>query len=239
MDRGDLVPDQLVVAMVMDRLDRDDARRGALLDGFPRTRPQAQVVDDHLARSHSTVRAALYLEVPTAVLVDRLAGRWLCPGCQATYPGHPVTPPGDGRCAACRDRLFQRADDRPDVVQHRIEVYLRETLPVVEHYAQRGRVVRTDGSRPITAVRVALCSSLGGVVRGRRHDHWHLYVSHTLRANDGVSDWQGRTLCGQIVDSASGRDRGSEDSFLTRPCRRCNLALRPRQGPIPPHSMSQ
>ena len=232
MDRGDLVPDRLVVEMVADRLDRDDARRGALLDGFPRTRSQAEIVDDHLAQRRSPVRAALYLEVSTDLLVDRIAGRWLCPGCQATYPGHIATPPGDGRCVACRDRLYQRADDRPDVVQHRIEVYLRETLPVVEHYAQRGLVAQIDGSRPIAAVRVTLCSSLGGVVRGRRHDHWYLYISHKFRADDGVPDWHGRTLCGQLVDSRSGRVRGSEDAFLVHPCRRCNLALRPRQGPI-------
>ena len=232
MDRGDLVPDQLVVDMVMERLDRDDARRGALLDGFPRTRAQAQVVDDDLAARGSIVRVALYLEVPTEVLVERIAGRWLCPSCQATYPSHSSAPPGDGRCVACRDRLYQRADDRPEVVQKRIAVYLRETLPVVDHYARRGLLVRVDGSRSIEAVRTTLCSDLGGVVRGRRRDHWHLYMIHQFRPDDGRSAWHGRTLCGKFVDSLSGRERGSEDSFRAHPCRRCRLVLRARQGPI-------
>jgi adenylate kinase len=232
MDRGDLVPDQLVVDMVMGRLERADARRGALLDGFPRTRLQAQVVDDDLAARRSIVRVALYLDVATEVLVERIAGRWLCPGCQATYPSHSDTPPGDGLCVACRDRLYQRPDDRPEVVQKRVEVYVRETLPVIEHYARRGLQVRVDGNRSIEAVRVTLCSSLGGVVRGRRRDHWHLYISHQFRADDGMSDWRGRTLCGRYVDSLSGRERGSEDAFRAHPCRRCHLELRPRQGPI-------
>ena len=98
MDRGDLVPDQLVVDMIVDRLRRPDARRGALLDGFPRTRTQAEVLDANLAETASAVGAALYLDVPTEVLVQRIAGRWLCGSCQATYPGHADGPPGDGTC---------------------------------------------------------------------------------------------------------------------------------------------
>jgi adenylate kinase len=233
MDRGDLVPDRLVVEMVMDRLERDDARRGALLDGFPRTLTQAQVVDDDLTARRSIVRVALYLEVPTAVLVERIAGRWLCPSCHATYPSHSSAPPDDGRCVACRDQLYQRPDDHPEVVHRRIEVYLRETLPVVEHFARRGLLVRVDGNRSIEAVRITLCSNLGGVVHGLRHDHWHLYLSDQFHADDGRSNWHGRTLCGRVVDSRSGRERGSEDDFHARPCRRCHHALRARQGPIP------
>ena len=81
MDRGDLVPDQLVIDMVMERLGRQDAQRGALLDGMPRTRAQAEIVDQMLAERKSAVRTALYLDVPTPVLVERIAGRWLCPSC--------------------------------------------------------------------------------------------------------------------------------------------------------------
>ena len=87
MDSGDLVPDQLVIDMVIDRLERPDAQRGALLDGFPRTRAQAEVVDEMLAARNSSIRTAIYLDVPVPVLVERIAGRWLCPSCQASYPG--------------------------------------------------------------------------------------------------------------------------------------------------------
>jgi adenylate kinase len=218
--------------MVMERLERADAQRGALLDGFPRTQTQAEVLDATLAARSSAVRVALYLDVPMGVLVERIAGRWLCPSCQATYPSNSSLPPGNGLCRVCRDRLYQRADDRPEVVQHRIEVYLRETLPIIDHYARRGLLVRVDGNRSIEAVRVTLCSSLGGVIRGRRHDHWHLYISRQFHTDDDMSDWPGRTLCGQIVDHRSDRERGSEDSFRAHPCRHCHLELRPRQGPI-------
>ncbi len=232
MDRGDLVPDQLVVDMVMDRLDRDDAARGALLDGFPRTRAQAQVMDEHLDERHSGVSAALFLTVSTEVLVERIAGRWLCPTCQATYPSHSSAPPGDGRCVACRDELYQRSDDRPEVVQHRIEVYLDSTMPVIDHYAERGPLVRVDGNRSVEQVRATLCVSLGGVVRGRRRKRWHLFISHALSAVDPSAAWDGRTVCKKLVDSESDHELGTEDDFHAEPCRRCHQALRSRQGPI-------
>src|SRR5215213_1387965 len=192
MDRGELVPDQMVVDMIMDRLDRPDADRGAFLDGFPRSLVQALAVDEHLAKMRSEVRQALYLDVATEVLVDRIAGRWLCPSCQATYPSHSGTAPNEGRCQACKDELYQRPDDHPDVVQKRIEVYLRETMPVIEHYAQRGLMVPVDGNRSIEMVRATLCASLGGVVRGHRRGHWHLYTSDRLRADEDGSRWHGR-----------------------------------------------
>jgi adenylate kinase len=232
MDRGDLVPDQMVVDMVMERLERPDARRGAFLDGFPRSRVQAQAVDEHLATMRSEVRLALYLDVATQVLVDRIAGRWLCPSCQATYPSHTGTAPNEGRCQACKDELYQRPDDHPDVVQNRIEVYLRETMPVVDHYARGDVMVRVDGNRSIEQVRSTLCASLGGVVRGQRRAHWHLYIGDRLQADDPASTWHGRTLCRRSVDSTHNTVRGSEADFHGHPCRHCFVELRPRQHPI-------
>jgi adenylate kinase len=232
MDRGDLVPDQLVVDMVMDRLERPDAQSGALLDGFPRTRAQAQALDSSLAERSSEVRIALYLEVPTDVLVQRLAGRWLCPSCQATYPGGLDAPPNRGRCVGCGDQLYQRPDDRPTVVQNRIEVYLRETRPVIDHYTESGLVTRIDGVGSIEAVRCVLCVSLGGVVHGWRHEHWHLFVERQVRFGNGETAWHGRTLCGKFVDRHDERQFGSEDDFHRQPCRGCRRALRTRQGPI-------
>lgn len=232
MDRGDLVPDQMVVDMVMDRLRRPDAERGAFLDGFPRSRVQALAVDEQLAAMHSEVRLVIYVDVATEALVRRIAGRWLCPSCQATYPSASGRPPGDGRCQACKDELYQRPDDHPEVVQKRIEVYLRETLPVIDHYAQLGLMVQVDGNRSIELVRASLCASLGGVIRGHRRGHWHLYVSDHLRADQDGSRWHGRTLCRRYVDSSSGRIRGTESDFRVHPCRHCFLELRPRQRPI-------
>ena len=105
MDRGDLVPDQLVIDMVMDRLTRPDARRGALLDGFPRTRSQAEALDRTLEQNSGTVRAVLYLDVPKDTLVARLAGRWICGNCQNTYHERFSPPQVEGICDECGGTL--------------------------------------------------------------------------------------------------------------------------------------
>jgi adenylate kinase len=228
MDKGDLVPDQLVIDMVMERLAQPDARRGALLDGSPRTRAQAEVIDDMLIVRKSTVRTALYLTVPTPILVERIAGRWLCPSCQASYPGRSTGPPGNGTCSECRDRLYQRPDDRADVVQHRIEVYLSATMPVIDHYDRRGLLVTVDGDRSVTTVRTSLCISLGGVVRGRRRDRWHLFISDDLQAIRGDREWHGRTLCGHVVGSPNDPLLGTENDFRSHPCHACHVAIRAR-----------
>lgn len=238
MDRGDLVPDAMVVDMVMDRLQRPDAFRGALLDGFPRSSAQAEAMDRLLTAERSTVRAALYLDVPSELLVRRIAGRWLCPSCQATYPSQTDTPPGDGRCVACKDTLFQRPDDRPEVVEQRLDVYLRQTMPVIEHYAARDLLVRIEGSGEIDSVRAALCVSLGGVVRGRHRDRWHLYISGRLGADENGAAWQGRTLCGRRVADRTGHRRGQEEDFWRLPCRLCVSELRPRQRPVAEHPLA-
>lgn len=232
MDSGDLVPDQLVIDMVIERLEQPDAQRGALLDGFPRTRSQAEVIDEMLAARRSSVRTALYLNVPTPVLVERIAGRWLCPSCQASYPGRSSGPPGNGTCVECRDRLYQRPDDRPAVVQHRIEVYLTSTMPVVNHYARRGLLVTVDGDRSVSTVRSTLCVSLGGVVLGRRRERWHLFINHALQAVASNTTWRGRTLCGHLVNSRSDPRLGSEDDFRAHPCHACHVAIRARPGAI-------
>jgi adenylate kinase len=152
MDRGDLVPDELVVDMIAERLDRPDAVGGALIDGFPRTLPQAQALE---ARLEAPVRA-VYIDVPTDVLVERLAGRWICRKCQQTFHTLFNPPATAGVCDACGGELYQRTDDRREVVANRVAVYLRDTLPVVERYESQGVLRRIDGNQPIEQVRAAL-----------------------------------------------------------------------------------
>ncbi len=161
MDRGDLVPDALVVDMIADRLDQRDATRGALLDGFPRTLTQAEALERRLAQRGGRVRTAIYVDVPTDVLVERLAGRWLCRKCQASY--HELyNPPSDaGVCDACEGELYQRTDDKREVVANRVAVYLRDTLPVVERYAQQRILQRVNGNQSIEAVKAALRQAIG------------------------------------------------------------------------------
>jgi adenylate kinase len=161
MDRGDLVPDELVVEMIVDRLDRRDAERGALLDGFPRTLAQARALESRLRGRGGRIRAAIYVEVPTDVLIERLAGRWLCRSCQSSFHSVFNPPRAQGRCDHCGGELYQRPDDRRDVVENRVNVYLRDTLPVVAHYQAQGALQRINGNRPIQVVRDALCEALG------------------------------------------------------------------------------
>jgi adenylate kinase len=233
MDRGDLVPDQLVVDMVMGRLDRPDAARGALLDGFPRTVAQAQALDQRLTARGTAVRAAIYLQVPKETLVARLGGRWICSQCQATYHERFSPPILPGICNECGGILTQRPDDRREVVENRVEVYLRETLPVIEYYEHQGVVRAVDGDRSIEKVRTSLCVALGGVVRGRRHNRWHLFVRGEVPANPAsTSDRRhSRTLCGKLLVRLGTTELGSAEIFESNPCRECWRTLRPHQAP--------
>jgi len=160
MDRGDLVPDRVVVDMIADRLNEDDARHGALLDGFPRTLPQAEALEARLAERGGRVLMAIYVEVPTDVLVERLGGRWMCRVCQTAYHQVFNPPTVAGVCTACGGELYQRADDRRDVVSHRVTVYMRDTLPVIQHYSAEGVLRRVDGDQSIEDVKDALLDAI-------------------------------------------------------------------------------
>ena len=156
MDRGDLVPDELVVDMIVHRLDAPDATAGALLDGFPRNVAQADALEARLIERGGAIRVAVYVDVPSDVLIERLAGRWMCCGCQASF--HEVfNPPAvAGVCTTCGGELYQRPDDKREVVANRVAVYLRDTLPVVERYERKGILRRIDGNQSIETVKRAL-----------------------------------------------------------------------------------
>lgn len=152
MNRGELVPDELVINMIVDRMREPDAAHGVLLDGFPRTLAQARALDVELEREGRTLKLALYLNVPFDVLVARAADRWTCRTCGATY-SYGVNPPrARGVCDIDGGPLYQRDDDRPEVVSERIKVYLRDTVPVVDYYRARGILREIDGARDIETV---------------------------------------------------------------------------------------
>src|SRR5438270_1913349 len=156
MDRGDLVPDELVVDMIVHRLDAPDAMAGVLLDGFPRNVAQADALEARLTERGGAIRVAVYVDVPTAVLIERLAGRWMCRGCQASFHEIFNPPAAAGTCDTCAGELYQRADDKREVVTNRVAVYLRDTLPVVECYERRGILRRINGNQSIDTVKRAL-----------------------------------------------------------------------------------
>jgi adenylate kinase len=164
MDRGALVPDDLVISMIVDRMRKPDANHGILLDGFPRTVAQARALDKELEAEGRTLKLALYLEVPFDVLVERAAGRWTCRTCQTTY-NYRVNPPRKpGVCDIDGGELYQREDDRPDVVSERIKVYLRDTVPVVDYYRDRGILREIDGTRDIEGVATEIQRQLEAAV---------------------------------------------------------------------------
>ena len=152
MDRGELVPDGLVTAMVLARLDQPDARCGALLDGFPRTVPQADALDQFLAAHGGRVRAVIDLEVEPAAVAERLAGRRTCSACQASFHVVFRPPRVANTCDDCGAALIERPDDCPAVASNRVQVYLRQTAPLIAYYAARGVLLRVDGGRPIDVV---------------------------------------------------------------------------------------
>lgn len=164
MDRGALVPDELVISMILERMHQPDAKHGVLLDGFPRTVAQAAALDKELDSVGRQLRLALYLEVPFKVLVDRAAGRWTCRTCGATY-NYRVNPPRrQGLCDIDSGELYQRVDDHLDVVSERIKVYLADTVPVVDYYRQEGILRQIDGTQDIESVAAEIERQLGAAV---------------------------------------------------------------------------
>ncbi|MCC6180010.1 MAG: adenylate kinase [Chloroflexi bacterium] len=161
MDHGELVPDDLVVQMVLDRLELPDAANGVLLDGFPRTMVQAESLDRELAARNGRVEAALFLNVPEAVLVRRLSGRRVCEHCHGTFHVdlHPAA--AEGRCPKCDRRLVHRRDDHPTAVAQRIAIFVKQTTTVLEHYRGQGIVHEVNGNQPVERIWADLLKILG------------------------------------------------------------------------------
>jgi adenylate kinase len=147
MDAGDLVPDELIVAMAADRLSQDDAQDGFILDGFPRTIEQAEALDKQLSEMSRRVTAALLIDVPDEEVIRRLSGRRMCVKSGHNYHVEFDPPKHDGICDQDGSRLVQREDDKPEVIENRLRVYHEKTKPLVDYYDKRGQMRRIDGTR--------------------------------------------------------------------------------------------
>jgi adenylate kinase len=161
MGRGELVPDDIVVEMVLERLARPDCERGVILDGFPRTATQAEALDKALAAQGRQVDVALAIDVPEAAILERMTGRRICRECQAPYHIKFNPPAREGRCDRCGGVLYQRDDDREETVRHRLAVYEKQTLPLVSYYRQQGILHQVDGLGGVDEVTEQLVKSLG------------------------------------------------------------------------------
>ncbi len=161
IDRGELVPDKVTVQMVIHRLAQEDCGRGAILDGFPRTIPQAEALERALAAEGKSIRRVVDLHVDHDILLERLSGRWMCRSCGASYhlSFHPSAV--KGQCDTCGGELYQREDDKAETVAHRLEVYFHQTAPLQDFYRARQLLMAIDGEQPIEEVREAVMSAIG------------------------------------------------------------------------------
>ncbi len=160
MERGQLVPDDITIQMLLARLETQDARGGAVLDGFPRNRPQAEALDRALADRGSRVNRALHIEVPIDELVRRLSGRWICAGFGHVYNEHTNPPLEPGLCDLDGSPLIQRTDDRADTIRARLDQQLESLGDVVDYYRSTGVLRVIDGLHPIDEVTESLLAGL-------------------------------------------------------------------------------
>jgi adenylate kinase len=160
MDQGLLVPDEVTIAMVRERLALPDCEEGVILDGFPRTLEQAKALDAALAEEGRAIDKVLYIKVPNEELVARLSGRWICRDCQAVYHTIANPPQQAGRCDACGGELYQRSDDKPETVRRRLEVYFEQTMPLIEYYTEIGVLTEVNGDQSISKVQTALLEAI-------------------------------------------------------------------------------
>lgn len=160
MSRGELVPDDLTIEMIRERLSRPDCAEGAILDGFPRTPAQAEALQEMLEGWGSAVAAVLYIRVPDDVLIDRLSGRWLCRAEGHIYHASLNPPREAGVCDIDGSQLYQREDDQPQTVAQRVRVYHEQTAPLVDYYRSQSLLREVDGAQPIATVTQALLDTL-------------------------------------------------------------------------------
>jgi adenylate kinase len=145
MEKGQLVPDEITIQMVLERLAAPDCAGGAILDGFPRNTKQAEALDKALAGQSKAIDKVVYIMVSESELLKRLSGRWICRNCQAPYHMVDSPPKVEGKCDRCGGELYQRADDNVATVKNRLKVYFAETAPLIDYYKKQGKLLEVDG----------------------------------------------------------------------------------------------
>lgn len=161
MDQGLLVPDELTVRILLDRVAQDDCKNGYVLDGFPRTIPQAEVLDSELTKLGDHIDYEINVDVPDENIVKRMSGRRACLTCGATYHIEHVPPKKEGICDVCGSELVLRDDDKPETVKNRLNVYHEQTQPLIDFYTEKGVLKTVDGTVPMEEVFAAITAILG------------------------------------------------------------------------------
>lgn len=162
MDAGNLVPDELVCDLVVDRLKQDDCKNGYILDGFPRTIPQAEALTAALAKDDDAIDYALEIFLEDQAIIDRMSGRRVCKSCGATYHVVNIPPKTEGVCDECDGELIVRDDDAPETVKKRLDVYHEQTAPLIDYYKKQGILKVIDGSKGLDTCFEEICGILEG-----------------------------------------------------------------------------
>ena len=160
MDKGQLVPNEITIQMVLDRLSEPDCERGGLLDGFPRNTGQAEALDEALGRQKKAIDRVVYIKVSEEELLKRLSGRWICRDCQAPYHEVDSPPKVAGKCDRCGGELYQRPDDNVETVKKRLEVYFAETSPLIDYYQRAGKLLEINGEGSTAEVNRRIVTAL-------------------------------------------------------------------------------
>ena len=161
MDAGQLVPDEIVIGIIKDRLAEEDCKNGFILDGFPRTIPQAEVLDKALTELGDAIDFAIDVNVPDENIVKRMSGRRACLSCGATYHIEHIPPKKEGICDKCGQELVLRDDDKPETVQKRLKVYHDQTQPLIEFYTKKNVLKTVDGTKDMKEVFADIVAILG------------------------------------------------------------------------------
>lgn len=161
MDQGMLVPDEITIGMLMDRIHESDCKNGYVLDGFPRTIPQAESLTEALKAGSESIDYAVNVDVPDENIVNRMSGRRACLGCGATYHVQFNPPKQEGICDVCGEKLVLRDDDKPETVQKRLDVYHDQTQPLIDYYKKEGALKEVDGTQDMDAVFTDIVKILG------------------------------------------------------------------------------
>jgi len=160
MDKGELVPDEVTVRIILDRIEQPDCAAGCILDGFPRTFQQAKALDKAFEQKGKSVDKAIYIDVPSEELVKRLSGRWLCRNCQMPYHMTSSPPKTPGKCDKCGGELYQRSDDKEETVRERLNVFFIQTLSILDYYKLQGKLTKVNGNQEIQEVSEEILSAL-------------------------------------------------------------------------------
>lgn len=160
MEKGELVPDEVTIKMILERIAAPDCAKGFLLDGFPRTIAQAEALDKALSTQKKKIDKVVYIKVPDEDLIKRLSGRWICKNCQAPYHMVDAPPKVAGKCDRCGGPLYQRADDNEQTVRNRLKVYMTQTSPLIDYYKKAKKLVEVNGAQSVDAVTKAMLKAI-------------------------------------------------------------------------------